>query len=235
MTLQRSLPEGEGYGYRAQLGSPALARLEGQLALSTAMMAVEYARTGSTQGVRASVSGAIAALGSSVHATRRIPDSFVVVEVGGFPGIRVLRDNVLVGRTDGGGRLVVPTIIAYQPHTISIEINDLPLSTEVDRTQIDISAAPRTGTVVAFPVRQARSAILRVQDELGNPVPAGAVATMGDSVFPVATDGALYLTALERNNVVTVKFGTKSCRFTVVFVASNELLPNLGGYICRLQ
>ena len=234
-TIQRSLPEGEGYSYRAQVGSPSLIRLEGQLALSTAMLAIEYARSGSTQGVRASVSGAIAALGASIRVTRRIPDSFVVVEVGGFPGIRVFRDNVLVGRTDGGGRLVVPTIIAYQPHTISIEINDLPLSAEVDRTQIEISAAPRTGTIVAFPVRQARSALLRVQDELGNPVPAGAAAMIGDAAFPIAGDGALYLTGLSASNTVIVKFGTKSCRFTVLFVTSNDLLPNLGGYVCRLQ
>ena len=234
-TLQRSLPEGEGYGYRAQIGNPSLVRLEGQLALSTAMLTAEYARTGSTYGTRASISGGIAAVGTSLRATRRIPDSFVIVEVGGFPGVRVLRDNVLVGRTDGAGRLVVPTIIAYQPHTISIEIDDLPLSTEVDRIQLDVSAAPRTGTVVAFPVRQARSALLRVQDELGNPVAAGAVATVGDAVFPVATDGALYLTGLAASNVVTVKFGGKACRFTVLYVASNELLPNLGGYLCRLQ
>ena len=233
-TFQRSLPEGEGYAYRAQIGSPSLVRLEGQLALSTAMLSVEYARNGSSQGARASVSGAIAALGTTVHATRRIPDSFVVVEVGTFAGIRVFRDNVLIGTTDGGGRLVVPTIIAYQPHTISIDINDLPLSTEIERSQLEINAAPRTGMLVAFPVRQARSALLRVQDDLGNAIAAGALAKIGDAVFPVAADGALYLTGLEASNVVTVKFGAKSCRFTVLFVTSNELLPNLGGYVCRL-
>ena len=234
-TIQRSLPEGEGYSYRAQFGSPSLVRLEGQLALSTAMLSIEYARTGSSQGVRASVSGAIAAVGSSLRATRRIPDSFVVVEVGGFSGIRVFRDNVLVGTTDAAGRLVVPTIIAYQPHTISIEINDLPLSTEVDQTRIEISAAPRSGTTVAFPVRQSRSAVLRVQDELGNPIAAGATAMIGNTTFPVASDGEVFLTGLDRSNTVIVRFGDKSCRFTVLFVPSNDLLPNLGGYVCRLQ
>ncbi len=234
-TIQRSLPEGEGYSYRAQIGSPSLVRLEGQLALSTAMLAIEYARSGSSQGVRASVSGAIAAVGSSLRATRRIPDSFVVVEVGGFSAVRVFRDNVLVGTTDAAGRLVVPTIIAYQPHTISIEINDLPLSTEVDQTRIEISAAPRSGTTVAFPVRQARSAVLRVQDELGNPIAAGAVATVGAAAFPVVSDGEVFLTGLNSSNNVVVRVGDKSCRFTVLFVASTDLLPNLGGYVCRLQ
>ena len=235
LTTQRSLPEGEGYGYKAQVGDGALLRLEGRAALPAATLGLDYAQSNGARGIRASASGAISTIDGDIYASRRITDSFVVVDTGGFSQVGVHLDNNFIGRTDASGRLFVPSVRAYQAHTISIDATDLPLSAEVDQTKLAIVTTRSGGAALKFSVRLSRGAQIRLHDELGTAIPAGAVATIGDRVFPIAQDGEAFLLGLEPSNELIVRVGSKGCRVQVSYLASNDPLPHLGMYVCQLQ
>lgn len=235
LTAQRALPEGEGYGYRAQVGDGALLRLEGKAALRTATLGLDYAQGYGTRGIRASASGAISTVDGDIYASRRISDSFIVVDTGVFSQVGVYLDNNLVGRTNASGRLFVPSVRSYQPHTISIDATDLPLSAEVDQTKLEFMTTHSSGAALAFPLRQSRGAQIRLLDERGLAIPSGALATIADRTFPVAQDGEVFLLGLESSNELVVRVGNKGCRLRVAFLASNDLLPHLGTYVCQLR
>lgn len=235
LTVQRSLSEGEDFGYRAQVGDQSLLRLEGRQATRAATLGIDYAQTRGSRGVRASVSGALAMVDGEVFAGRRIPDSFAVVDTGGFSQVRVYLDNILIGRTNDSGRLFIPSIRSYQRHTVSIEPTDLPLSAEVDEVKLELVTPRSSGTAIKFPVRRADSAQVRLMDELGAAIPAGAVATHGTRTFPVAQDGELFLQGLESFNEISVRLGEKSCRVRIPFLASSQIIPHLGSYVCPLK
>ena len=235
LTLQRGLPEGEGYGFRAQVGNESLLRLEGTAAMRLATLGLEYSQSQGNQGVRVSASGAISLVAGAVSASRRIADSFVVVDAGGFPGVRVYLNNNLVGRTDNLGRLFIPSLRSYQAHTISIEANDLPMSAELDQAKLELVTARSTGTSLSFPVRKSSSAQLRLVDQLGVPIPAGSVVLLGARTFPVAQDGEVFLLGLQASNELNVRVGGTGCRVQVPFVASNHVIPHLGSFVCHVR
>ena len=58
---------------------------------------------------RGSASGGVAFLGGSAFLSRRINDSFAVVQVPDYPGVGVYADNHLVGRTDAQRQCVAST------------------------------------------------------------------------------------------------------------------------------
>ena len=235
LTIQRGLPEGEGYGFRAQVGSESLLRFEGMAAMRLATLGLEYAQSQDSRGIRASASGAISTVGGTVNASRRIADSFVVVDAGGFSQVRVYLNNNLVGRTDDSGRLFIPSIRSYQAHTISIDATDLPMSAEIDQTKLEIVTARSTGTALAFPVRRSSGAQLRLLDALGIPIPAGAVVLLGGRTFPVAQDGEVFLLGLQAINELSVRIGNTGCRLRVPFVASSHVIPHLGSFVCQIR
>ena len=235
MTVQKSLPEGEGYGFRAQVGNESVLRFEGMAAMRLATIGLEYAQSQGSRGIRASASGAISTVGGRVNASRRIADSFAVIDAGGFPGVRVYLNNNLVGRTDIDGRLFIPSLRSYQAHTISIEATDLPIAAEIDQTTLEIVTARSTGTALAFPVRRSSSAQLRLLDHLGIPISAGSVVRLGGRTFPVAQDGEVFLVGLQATNELSVRIGGTGCRVQVPFVASSHVIPHLGTFTCRVR
>lgn len=234
-TLQRTLPEGEGYGFHAQVGNESVSRLEGTAAMRLATLGLDISQNRGTTGVRASVSGAVSTVGGSVNASRKITDSFVVVDAGGFANVRVYLNNNLMGRTDNTGRLFIPSLRSYQTHTIAIEPTDLPMSAEVDQTRLEIVTARSSGTALSFPVRRSASAQLRLLDPLGMPIPPGAVVLLGSRTFPVAQDGEVFLQGLQAVNEIRVRIGTTGCRLQIPFAPTDHIIPHLGAFVCHIR
>ncbi len=236
LQVQRSLPAGSGVGYRLRAGVADSGQREAGVSLQTEVgtYVLEAAQSQGQTGFRGSASGGVALLGGSAFLTRRISDSFAVVQVPDYPNVRIYADNQPIATTDGAGRALVPRLRPYERNPVRIEQADLPLDAQIDAVQIDAVPYFRSGLLLQFPVKRSRGALITVVLESGEPLPAGAVAQIAGEKeeFPAGLRGELYLTALAASNRVHVSWRGQSCEFTVPFPETTEPLPHLGSYTC---
>ena len=153
-------------------------------------------------GERVSASGGVGFISGNVFLSRTINDSFGLVRVPGYPDVRVYSENQVIGRTDASGEVIVPRLLPYQKNTVRIEQGDLPFDAEFDVLARDAVPYARSGVVVEFAVKPSRGALIKIRQDDGAPVPAGAqVRVEGqDGAFPVALNGDAYLTGLSARN-----------------------------------
>ena len=86
-------------------------------------------------------------------------------------------------------------------------------------------------------VQRRLSATLTLTEASGQPVPAGASARIGETEeeFPVARQGRVYVSGLERGkpNVLNVRIGKRSCRATVEVPGNFASGDTLGSFTCQ--
>ena len=234
-TLQKSLPIGEGWGYqvRAQDQGNVLAGASYQNNVGTysADVASQHGQTAGRIGVQ----GSLITLGGEVFSSRRSTDSYALVRVPGFADVRVYNGNQLVGKTDKHGVALVPRLLAYQPNSLSIDEQDLPINAQVGDLQRTATPWFRSGIVIDFPVTRSLSAEMRVVDANGHPIAAGSNARLGNSpeTFIVAADGLLYLVGLQPQNRVIIQTDTQPCVVEFRFTPGTDPLPDLGTLTCK--
>lgn len=162
---------------------------------------------------RLGAQGAVVLADGSVFATRKLYNSFAVVEVPGYADVGVGFQSSVYARTDSAGRALVPNLQPYRTNSIRLDPSELPISAELD--SIEQAAVPgmRGGVKVRFPVRAGRGALIRIVLQDGQPAPAGAqIAIRGDSKeFYVARRGEAFVTGLETGSVVTLKWNRQTC------------------------
>jgi outer membrane usher protein len=234
-TLQRSLPAGEGYGYRFVGHANGNLEAYGTLQNNVGTYEVDASRFQGSAAGRLNVAGGIGYVGGHPFFSRQISDSFGVVRVADYAGVDVLQDNQPVGRTDADGYAVLPLLRAYDVNRVSIEEHDLPLDAQVDRLKIEAVPYYRSGLLLDFPVRRSHGATLRIRLDDGAPVPSGAIVQVvgRDEDFPVALNGEAYKTGLEQHNRLRTTWKGRSCEFDADFPPSVEPLPDLGTFACH--
>lgn len=236
LQVQRNLPAGSGVGYRLLAGAGDSDRREAGVSAQNELgtYSLETAQSHGETGVRASASGGVAWLGGSAFLSRRITDSFAVVQVPDYPNVRIYADNQPIATTGSDGSALVPRLRPYEKNSVRIEQADLPLDAQIDAVQIDAVPYFRSGLLLQFPVKRSRGALLTVVLENGEPLPAGAVAQIvGEkNEFPAGLRGEVYLTGLAASNRLRVTWRGQSCAFTVPFPDTPEPLPHLGTYTC---
>lgn len=236
--LQQALPAGAGFGYALAVNEPARYRASLSAQGDAGTISVDAARTTGQSAVRLGASGGVAFLGGGSHFSRRISDSFALVQIPGHADVRVYADNQLVGRTDARGEILLPRLRAYERNPVTIEQLDLAHDASVGALALTASPHFRSGVVLAFPVTRTHGAVLALVREDGTPVPAGArvtLAAQGQS-FPVGYDGEVYLTGLQAHNPLHAAWGMQRCVAAVRFVdlgTAAEPLPHLGRVPCR--
>jgi outer membrane usher protein FimD/PapC len=81
------------------------------------------------------------------------------------------------------------------------------------------------------------SATLTLVEASGKPVPAGASVRIGkaEEEFPVARQGRVYVSGLERGkpNVLQARIGERTCRATVELPKDFASGTTLGSFTCR--
>ncbi|MDB2535509.1 fimbria/pilus outer membrane usher protein [Amylibacter sp.] len=240
LQLNRRLPAGSGVGYRLVSGLGDTDRREAEVSLQNRVGSYSLAASQS-QGqtaFRGSASGGVAFLGGSSFFSRRITDSFALVQVPGYADVGIYADNQLSTRTDGKGNALLTGLRSYQKNLVRIEQSDIPLDAQIDTLQLDAVPYFRSGLLLKFPVKRSRGALLSVVLENGEPLPAGAqVQIIGDNIlenelFPTGMRGEVYLTGLEAENQLRVIWREQSCEFTLAFPETTDPLPHLGTYIC---
>lgn len=187
---------------------------------------------------RAQARGALVAAGGSLFASNIINDSFAVVDTEGAPGIRVRYENRDMGRTDGAGRLLVPELRSFEINQLSIEPTDVPPDASIALTHQKVRPMDRSGVVVKFPIRTAHSALLRLVDGRGQPLPLGSTLTLEASgaVLPVGYDGEAYADDLQAHNVGRVKFPDgRRCVVQFDYQPVPGDIPIIGPLTCRKE
>lgn len=236
--FQQASPAGEGTGYQVQAGDAGSVRAALIMQTNTGTYALDAASQRGQTATRLTASGGLALLGGGVHASRKITDSFALVQVPGYPGVRVYADNQLVGVTNKEGEALLPRLRAYERNPISIEQLDLPYDATVGDLALEAEPFFRAGTVVPFAVTRSYGAVLTIRLDTGDDMPAGALVTvMGQpDAFPVGHGGQAYLTGLQTHNQLTITWGGQRCEFPVAYPAvlnPSDPVPNLGTYVCK--
>lgn len=232
----KSLPPGEGVGYRLQaaVNASQQAAVYGQNRYGLGRL--EVAELNGQTSARASVTGAVARLDDQWFLTPRISSSYGLVRMPGLNNVRVYVDNQLATRTNSDGYAFLPRLHPYVRNHVSVDQLDLPIDATIDSLTVRPVPAWRSGVVIDFPVKQQVAATLNLVLADGNPVPAGALIRMNqaDTIFAVGRDGLTFVSGLEKENQLTVSWGSKRCQVILTFSGSEEnVIPHLGEFICR--
>ncbi len=237
LQVQRSLPVGTGYGYQLSQGFGDSDRKAAGLFAQNDMgtYAFEAAQSMGEDAFRANISGGVALINRGAFLTRRVGDSFALVDVPGFPGVRVYADNQVVGTTNSDGHAFIPRLRPYQKNALRIEQADLPMNAQIDSVDLNVIPRFRSGVVAKFPVMQQEQGTIKVMTENAKPIPAGAVAyvTGANTAFPVGLEGEIFLTGLTSKNHIKIIWDQYSCEIDVPYKKSADPLPFLGTYICK--
>lgn len=237
-TLQRSLPYGNGTGFRLQAETGAVERLSGEVNAQAGFgrLDAQVTRLDDQTGVRIGLSGSLATVGGQVFAARPLEQSFAAVQVGDYDSVRVYANNQLVGRTNAAGVLIVPRLLPYQDNHLRIEAEDLPLDATIDETLRTVRPYDHSGVAIRFDAHEARGAVLRIVDAHGLALPAGTTLRVdgNPATFLVAPGGQAYLTGLSKRNRVTATLAAGTCRFVLTVPAASDPQPDLGSFACIL-
>jgi len=165
--------------------------------------------------------GAVALIGGDLYAARRLDQSFALADAGAS-GVRVYRENRLVGTTGASGRLLVPDIAPFEPSAISIDPSSLPVDARIASTHAEAVAFTRVPALVAFGVaRETDTALVEFIDGEGRPLPLGSgIERAGLPPDVVGYDGAAFLYALgARNEAIVTDPDGRRCRARFPFAA----------------
>jgi outer membrane usher protein len=240
LNLSRNLLETDSFGYRVLAGEQADAkRLELGAFWRTGIgeFGVEAADSFDVQATRAYARGSVAGTGSTWRISRYLDQSFAMVKVADFPDVQVYANSQPVGKTDRSGIAVIPRLSGFLPNTITFEAEDIPLDGSFTDNAKPVKIANRMGVLVDMGVLRRISATLSLVEASGRPVPAGASARIGEAEeeFPVARQGRVYVSGLERGkpNILQVRIGERACRATVELPAAFTSGSTLGSFTCQ--
>jgi outer membrane usher protein len=180
---------------------------------SKVLLTADVNATSDQQTARFGAQGAFVAADGSLFATRRLQNSFAVVEVPGYENVGVGFQSSVLARTDQSGRAIVPNLQPYRQNSIRLDPNELPISAELDTIEQTAVPAWLSGVKVRFPVRAGRGALIKITLADGQPAPAGAVVAIkgDDKEFYVARRGEAFVTGLLPDSEVTLKWNNQSC------------------------
>jgi outer membrane usher protein FimD/PapC len=160
---QKNVPEGEGFGYRAEVmrtAPPAeydvtpFVQYNGRHGIYTGEYRGAFQDSERIDAYYLSAAGSVAFVGGTVGFSRPINDSFGLVEVGDLRGVRVYRDNQEIGRTDASGKLFVPSLNAYNDNRLSISGTDIPPEYSMSEVSKLVSPPLHSGSVIRFEVKK---------------------------------------------------------------------------------
>jgi outer membrane usher protein len=259
LEVQRSLPLGEGFGYRARAvrAEQDLPQVDGRSGGSTVdyqglaqaqyqgrygFYEATYERMGDRNATTLTAAAGIVAIGGGVHLTRPVEDGFALIHVPGVAGVRGTLNNQEVGRTDSRGKLLVPTLLPYYGNRLGITHEDIPIDYSIGVTERTVGPPVKGGSVVTFPARRVQAFIgaLVVEREGRTVTPAYGqlTVTAGAETFesPIGRDGEFYLENLPRGrHPAMIDHKEARCEFTLEAPVSPASLVDVGTVRCTVR
>ncbi|HEY7237717.1 MAG TPA: fimbria/pilus outer membrane usher protein [Burkholderiales bacterium] len=185
--------------------------------------------------VRLGAQGGLVFADGTLFASRKVQDSFALVEVAGYPDVGVGFQSAVISRTDSNGKALVPQLQPYRTNTIRLDPNELPINAELDNIEMQVVPPARSGVKVTFPVRSGRGALVRIVLDDSQPAPAGAeLELIGDTKeFFVARRGEAFVTGLKDKNRLRLKWQGKQCEIDVELPPGKpDDIARVGPYVC---
>ncbi len=185
--------------------------------------------------VRLGGQGGLAAIDGSLFVTRKLQDSYALVEVLGYANVGVGFQSTVLTRTDEDGRALLPRLQPYRRNSIRLDPTELPISAELDTIEMIAVPPARAGVKVSFPVRPGRGALVTVLLEDGEPAPPGAqIELIGDKQeFYVARRGEAFITGLQARNALRLKWRDRTCDLQVELPPGDkDEIARLGPFTC---
>ncbi len=181
------------------------------------------------------LSGSLVAMHGAVLAARQVGNAFALVSTG-LADVPVLQENRPIGRTDGGGHILLPNLIPYSDNLVSIDTAGLPADMRVRSTSLRVAPRAQGGTLASFVVERYRAATVIVHDARGIPIAPGTrVAVAGAGAPTVAGyDGVVFIDGLSAGSTrIVVGTGAKACEAVFDYRADGaSSLPVIGPVRC---
>lgn len=185
---------------------------------SKGLLTADVNASAAQQTLRLGAQGGLVGIDGQFFTTRRVQESFALVEVPGYAGVGVGFQGNVLARTDKDGKALVPRLLPYQPNSIRLDPSELPISAELDSIEQVVVPGNRSGLIVKFPVRSGRGALIKIIFDDGEPAPAGAeIELVGDKQeFFVARRGEAFITGLQTTNQIRLAWNKTHCTLSVV-------------------
>lgn len=195
---------------------------------------VSYTRDQKT--ARLGMQGGLVFIDRGLYLTRRVLDSFALVEVPGYANVGVGFQSSVLTRTDEDGRALVPRLQAYRRNSIRLDPSELPISAEIDNIEQVIVPGSRTGVKVKFPVRDGRAALIKIVMDDGDAAPAGLELKVDgdDREFFIARRGEAFITGLKPKNILRLTIKGKTCDMNIELPpGKNDEIARVGPVACK--
>lgn len=187
----------------------------------------------------ATAGGGLVFIGGKIYATQPITDSYALVDTGGLAHVRILANNVVAGRTDKHGFLVIPALGSYYNNDITIAPQDTPLNYSIDTQTQRLAPMYRSGGVVRFGVNQVKPVTGALLVRFGNvpQTPAFGILEVRTADTVVTSDigenGEFYFDKLPPGtHPAIIKFKGGECRFDLSVPQTQSLFVKLGTISC---
>lgn len=187
-----------------------------------------YARWGEVQ-------GSVVVMDGAVLPANRVDDAFVLIDTQGRGGVPVRYENQLVGKTDGGGHLLVPWAPSYYAGKYEIDPLDLPSNVRVPIVERRVAVRDHGGALVTFPIRRIVCAQIALVDAAGRPVAIGSRVLHEESgeTALVGWQGETYLEGLSALNHLRVRTPDgRTCRATFAADVDAAQMSRVGPLAC---
>jgi outer membrane usher protein len=249
LSLERSIPQGEGIGYTLSAGHAgggsdgAFGQAFVQVNAANATFGGQYARASSAD-LGSSLSnvffaGSIGSVGGALFAARPVDDSFALIRVPGLPDVPVYANSWYVGKTNAEGEVVATNINSYYDNFINFQAKDLPLDYVFSSSDKVISPMTRSGTLIQFAIRKNR-AVLGVLVTLRDGKPQALefreiALVRGDTVIEsfTARRGEFYVEGVEPGAYRLRLDGDPSCTARINVPERAEAMIDVGTVVCE--
>ena len=226
------------WGYQAYLASGNGDHEFGQLQYKSpwALVTAGVDHLGGATTFRLDAQGAFSFADNRLFASNTVTDSFAVVDTNGVGGVQVLYENRPDGKTDAGGRLLVPDLRAWDVNRLGIDPADVPIDAQVPYTERLVRPPDRSGVVVRFPIRRTNGALLVLVDATGHPIPVGSTATLEATGVGAAVgyDGQAFVEGLGKQNRLIVQLPNDGkCVVAFAYAPVAGQIPKIGPLTCR--
>ncbi len=216
VAIQHAPPERLGWSYSAVASSADEGLRQVQAVLTT--------ERGSVGGGWAGVGGGgspslvaqtgFAFFDGDTYWTRPVQNSFAVVDLGGFAGVGVYRENQLIGTTDSQGRLLVPDLLPFSVNRLSIDDTALPVTAGLQIAAEQVAPPANAGVALHFRVDERPALRLTLVGSSGRAIPAGAILMLDGHALPlpVGYDGLVYAPIADGPHTLAARWTDGACR-----------------------
>lgn len=236
----KALPVGNGYGYQVHSSQGVNDQSLGSATVKTDIGQYNAAisQLDGQNNYRMGAQGSIIHFGGVTELSRNFDSggSFGLVQVPGFDKVRVYDQNQLIGTTDPHGNLFIPNLLPYQNNAIAIDPKDLPIDSQVDEVEKNITPYYKSGSLIQFPVKKTHAVVFHLKQLSGEYVPTGALLNFSgsDQEYLVGEQGEVYFENMtESTQAGTAHWHDQTCHFLVQDFMQQEIIPDLGESVCQ--